>query len=282
MRPTLASPALASFAFVGLSSLSFGCVERPLGGDELGSESSGDSSEESTSEESTSEGSTSEESTSEESTSEESTSEESTSEESTSETSTNPDSPCTSDEECGPGGSCYVVPFVGGVCGECNEDIDCPSGGCTPPNPSLGTGPVCNQGEFGAGCESDEVCADGLQCGTAIDLVGLITIESCGTCLADQDCLDDQICAPLVALTEFYGVKDCIAPNSLAQNSYCDLNEAGEQACASGICSSVDIQGLAQIGACGECNVGADCPSGLCMPGAFVVDTGELLGSTCL
>ena len=88
---------------------------------------------------------------------------------------------CTSAGEC-LSGNCYLVPFLGGYCGECNEDADCPDGGCTPPNPFDNGGSTCNMGEAGGGCESDEVCMDGLSCGTVLDLLGLITISTCGEC----------------------------------------------------------------------------------------------------
>jgi hypothetical protein len=40
--------------------------------------------------------------------------------------------------------------------------------------------------------------------------------------------------------------------------------------------------GLAQVGACGECNTDADCMGGaMCEPGEFILDTGTLVGSTC-
>jgi hypothetical protein len=38
---------------------------------------------------------------------------------------------------------------------------------------------------------------------------------------------------------------------------------------------------LAEIGACGECNVDMDCGGGTCMLGEFILDTGTLVGSTC-
>lgn len=186
---------------------------------------------------------------------------------------------CTSDVECS-SGNCYVVQFLGGYCGECNEDADCNDGGCTPPNPFDSIGPVCNDGEAGAGCESDEVCANNLSCSSVLDLLGLIQLNTCGSCQSDLDC-GGQICAPLVDIAAWAGQRACIDPHSLPQNSYCELEGNGAQTCASSSCSTVDIMGLAQIGACGECNVDADCDGGVCVPGEFVLDTGLLLGSTC-
>lgn len=193
-------------------------------------------------------------------------------------------SSCTSDGEC-MSGNCYVVPFLGGQCGECNEDADCTDttgGGCTPPNPFETSGSVCNMGEVGGGCESSDVCQDGLSCGNVLDLLGLIQINTCGECATDADCDMGLICAPVVSVMDFSGVNTCIEPNSLAQDSFCNLEGNGNDACMSGICSTIDIMGLAQIGACGACNTDADCPgNGTCAPGAFDLDTAALSGSTC-
>lgn len=192
-------------------------------------------------------------------------------------------SSCTSDGEC-MSGNCYVVPFLGGQCGECNEDADCADttgGGCTPPNPFMSNGSTCNMGEVGGGCESTDVCQDGLSCGNVLDLLGLIQINTCGECATDADCDMGLICAPVVSVMDFSGVNTCIEPNSLAQDSFCNLEGNGNDACMSGICSTIDIMGIAQIGACGECNTDADCGAGVCVAGMFDLDTGTLMGSTC-
>jgi hypothetical protein len=209
---------------------------------------------------------------------------ETTSEESTDESTTDggelPNgSTCTIDWECS-SNNCYVVPFLGGQCGECNEDADCPDGGCTPPNPFEAFGSFCNLGELGGGCESTDVCMPGLVCGNVLDLLGLIQINTCGNCESDLDC-PGQLCAPLADIGEFNGFNDCIDSGSLPQDSYCLLEGNGDQACASGVCSTIDIMGLAEIGACGECNSDADCLGGTCVFGEFVLDTGTLTGSTC-
>jgi hypothetical protein len=189
-------------------------------------------------------------------------------------------STCTSDVEC-ISGSCYVLPFLGGTCGQCNGDADCFGGGCTPPNPFNNTPPFCNMGEPGAGCESDEVCGDGLSCGNVFDLLNLIELNTCGSCLDDAECGGDQLCAPLFELALFGGQLDCIDPQSLPQDAFCDLEGNGNEVCASGICSVIDVMGLAQLGACGQCNVDGDCNGGFCVPGEFLLDTAELTGSTC-
>lgn len=189
-------------------------------------------------------------------------------------------SPCTSDGEC-ESENCYVVPFLGGQCGECNEDADCAEGGCTPPNPFESNGSTCNMGELGGGCETSDVCMDGLVCGNVLDLLGLIQINTCGNCEDDSVCTDGDICAPIVVVEEFSGINDCIAPGTLEQDAFCQLEGNGDAACASGICSTIDIMGLAEVGACGECNTDDDCGGGTCVAGEFNLDMGALSGSTC-
>lgn len=189
-------------------------------------------------------------------------------------------STCTADSEC-MSGHCYVVPFLGGQCGECTADGHCTDGGCTPPNPFESNGSFCNMGEKGGGCQSDDACAEGLSCSTVLDLLGLIVLTNCGECQSDMECIDGQICAPIVDVGSFSGYRECITPNSLEHGAYCDLEGNGDQVCESGICSVVDIMGLAEIGSCGQCNVDSDCGNGFCTPGEFLLDTGTLTGSTC-
>jgi hypothetical protein len=248
-----------------------GCVEPTVGDDELGETATGEG-------ENGDSGDTTDTTTTED--------DASTSETTTDETTetTGGDLPngasCTSDGDCA-SGNCYVVPFLGGQCGECTEDADCADGGCTAPNPFEANGSTCNMGELGGGCETSDACQDGLVCGSVLDLLGLIQISTCGNCEGDADCSMGLICAPVVSVMDFSGVNDCIAPNSLPQDSYCLLAGNGNAACQSGVCSTVDIMALAEIGACGECNVDADCVGGTCVLGEFNIGTATLTGSTC-
>ncbi|KIG17115.1 hypothetical protein DB30_03712 [Enhygromyxa salina] len=188
--------------------------------------------------------------------------------------------PCTSGAECLTG-QCYIVPLLGGQCGECDHDDDCPDGGCTAPNPFENNGPTCNMGEAGGGCESDEVCEDGLSCGNVLSLLqGLIEINTCGVCATDDDC-NGQICAPIVVVENFDGQNMCIDENSLPQDSFCNLEGNGDMACEN-VCSVIDIMGLAEVGACGECNSDEECNGGTCQFGDFDLETGTLSGSVCV
>jgi hypothetical protein len=187
---------------------------------------------------------------------------------------------CAADSQCA-SQTCYVIPFIGGYCGECNSDLDCPSGGCSGPDPFATEGSVCNLGELGGGCESDDACMPGLECGIAFDLLGLITLTTCSECLSDGYCLDGQICAPLVELQDWSGARTCMSPGSLPQDAYCELDSNGDLACGSGICGVVDVMGIAQLGACGECESDADCV-GTCIPGQFDLETAKLSGSICV
>jgi hypothetical protein len=90
-----------------------------------------------------------------------------------------------------------------------------------------------------------------------------------------------EICEPIVDLPAWQGSAQCVQPSSLPQDSYCDLEGDGNLACASGICSVIDIMGLAEIGSCGQCNDDSDCGAGVCVAGEFILDTGSLIGTTC-
>lgn len=276
---SLATTTLSLIALLGLTVASPACESKGTDADDEAGDGDGDT--DTADDESSDSGDTTETTT--ETTTEDDTTEDTT----TTTTDTGGDLPngssCTSDGEC-LSGNCYVVPFLGGQCGECNEDADCADttmGGCTPPNPFMANGSTCNMGEAGGGCESSAVCEDGLTCGNVLSLLGLIEINTCGTCEDDAGCMNGQICAPIVVVMDFSGVNECIDPNTLVQDSFCNLEGNGNEACESGICSTIDIMGLAMIGACGECNTDADCMGGTCTPGEFNLDTAALSGSTC-
>lgn len=284
MKTKLPHYSLALFACLGLALSSTACGDDGGGDDEAGETTSAGDSGTDTGDESGDTGTTTDTGTTDDTTTGDTTTDTGT--DTTTETDTGPgDLPngaaCTSDGEC-MSLNCYVVPFLGGQCGECNEDADCAEGGCTPPNPFENNGSTCNMGEVGGGCETDDVCMDGLTCGNVLDLLGLIQINTCGTCSTDEDCDGGTICAPIVVVEEFSGVNECIEPMSLEQDSFCNLEGNGDQACSSGICSTIDIMGLAEVGSCGECNTDDDCMGGaVCVPGEFDLENGALSGSTC-
>jgi hypothetical protein len=168
---------------------------------------------------------------------------------------------CSEDAECA-SGHCYVVGILGGVCGECTSDEDCPDGGCTPPNP-LAVPPepsVCNTGTLGDGCDSDAVCEGILYCATVIDIPGVIVVNTCSQCRGDFDCSAGQLCSPMSDITSFSGVKLCVDPGSQPLGASCDQQGSGDQACTTGHCATADVMGLLQVGVCSECETDMDCP----------------------
>ena len=176
---------------------------------------------------------------------------------------------------------CRVLPILGGQCGECVVDADCPDGGCSLQSPFENNGPTCNMGEPGGGCESTEVCQDDLVCGNVLSLGGFIEVDTCGFC-EDGGCEGDLICTPVVLVEEFSGINTCVEPGSFAQDAYCDIEGNGDAACAD-FCSPVLIEGIITIGACGECVDNDDCGADeTCSPGAFDLGLGSLTGSTCV
>jgi hypothetical protein len=195
-------------------------------------------------------------------------------------------SECTDPEDCA-SGVCSNIPFLGGQCGECQADDECSSGGCSLHSPYDTVGSACNTGAAGEGCETGDVCQDGLSCGTVLSLIGLIEVSTCGACESDDDCMDEVApnCTPIFDTTTFTGQNYCLAGNSLSLNEFCDFEGNGDVHCASNQCSIVDASGIAEVGACGECNLQNDdgCEDGeTCVAGSYdLMGTGALTGSTC-
>jgi hypothetical protein len=191
---------------------------------------------------------------------------------------------CTDNCEC-ISEKCFSVPLIGGSCGECVSDADCPDGGCSIPNPLAmpPQGSVCNMGEAGGGCETDDVCQEGLFCGTLLDVPGVLTLSTCGVCLVDADC-GEQLCSPTIDVANFTGQKLCVDAGSVPNGQACDLMGTGNDACMSGLCATVDIMGIAQVGVCGDCSVDADCDVAageVCTPADIDTTTGEVTAPTC-
>jgi hypothetical protein len=194
---------------------------------------------------------------------------------------------CTDASGCGcESGKCFVVPALGGFCGECLGDDDCPDGGCTVPNPVAGTGALCNLGKAGDGCESDAACNDptAQDCSPVLQVPGIITVATCGECKTDADCpAQAPHCTPDYDIADFTGQKKCKAPDSVPNNAGCDADGTGNQACASGFCGEASVMGLLKLGICGECINDADCPVGQqCTDPAVDLDMSALIGSVCM
>ena len=196
------------------------------------------------------------------------------------------DSPCTDSSGCGCASDSYfVVPALGGFCGECLNDADCAGGGCTIPNPIAGVGARCNLGQPGDSCESDAVCNNPAapHCSEILVVPGIITTSTCGACDTDADCpAQTPHCTPDYEIADFSGEKFCRAPGSVPNNSGCDVDGTGNAACASGFCGEASVMGLLKLGICGECNSDNDCNVGNCTEPAVDLDAGTLIGSVCL
>jgi hypothetical protein len=197
---------------------------------------------------------------------------------------------CSADEEC-QSDSCFVVPLLGGLCGECKTDADCDKGGCTIPNPLAGQGATCNEGQAGAGCETDDVCVDpnNPSCGLVLDATPIIKVQTCGECKENADCTDDALpnCSPEISVADFSGILTCVADGSVANNSACNHVEdggvpIGNAACESGMCGVATVMGVVKIGVCGECFTDADCDGGTCQDAYVDTETGDLFGATCV
>ena len=196
-------------------------------------------------------------------------------------------SPCSSDEEC-ESESCYLVPLLGGLCGECKTDDDCDGGGCTIPNPLKGVGASCNKGGAGDGCGSDEVCVDPAApyCGVVVNAKPIITVMTCGECKTNAECTDPKMpnCNPVVSVADFNGQLSCVEDGSIPNDKACNLAEnGGHKACESGKCTTAVLETVVKIGICGECLADADCPAEKpkCVDAAVDTNNGDLFGAKC-
>lgn len=198
---------------------------------------------------------------------------------------------CTADAECA-SMSCYLVPLLGGLCGECKVDSDCNGGGCTIPNPLAGVGATCNKGGSGEGCMSDEVCVDPNApfCGTVLDASPIIKVLTCGECKTNADCMDAKApnCSPDISVADFNGLLSCVADNSVPNDTACSLAKdgggtAGDKACESGKCTTATLEGVVKIGICGTCFTDDDCDGGKkCVAAAVDTNSGDLKGAFCM
>lgn len=202
------------------------------------------------------------------------------------------DSACIDPSGCGcASGKCFLVPAIGGFCGECLGDEDCGGGGCTIPNVVGGVGSKCNNGGPGDGCMSDAVCNDPSAplCKAVIEIPGILTVATCGACRSNADCPDPALhnCSPDYDLAGFTGQYSCKADGAVANNGGCNLGDCqgeplGDRACASGICSEANIMGLVKLGVCGECDGPGDCQAGRsCADPLVDLENSAMFGSVC-
>ncbi|HEY0134719.1 MAG TPA: hypothetical protein VGB85_11580, partial [Nannocystis sp.] len=167
------------------------------------------------------------------------------------------DATCLDMSGCGcASGKCFSMPILGGWCGECLGDADCPGGGCTTPNPVASVGSVCNLGKPGDGCETDAACNDPAfaKCSPVLKVDGILTVATCGACKTNIDCAQGvKNCTPQYDLENFAGMFECVPDASVPNNEGCNLQLAGDQpignkACQSGFCGEANIMGLVKLG----------------------------------
>lgn len=190
---------------------------------------------------------------------------------------------CEENEEC-VSGFCFFISILGGICGECNADTDCPDGGCSLPNPLAQppVGATCNMGGPGEGCMTDAVCEDGLVCAPILAVPGILEANTCSECLTDAECTEGTLCSPTYDVLNISGQRTCVPPGSVPNGEGCDHLGTGNMACASGLCATVDIMMLLQVGVCGDCAVDADCtPPDVCLPADIDIATGTVVPPTC-
>jgi len=192
-------------------------------------------------------------------------------------------SSCDGDDGC-TSGHCYTVPMVGGICSECINDDDCPTGTCSL---DLSAGyAICTDGSLGVMCSTDEGCMGELVCTQLIDTGGLFPADFCSECRDDDvPCADDLVCSPVYDLQNFAGYHGCVEPGTVENDGGCPLDGVmGDgTVCASGFCGVANAFGLIPVGVCGECLSDMDCVAmGLTTCEPAVADQMGLLGASCI
>ncbi len=162
---------------------------------------------------------------------------------------------CMSDEAC-ESGNCFETPIIS-LCGECDEDADCAGGGCSIPNPLTMAPSVCNMGELGGGCETTDVCEEGLVCALILSVDAImLTASTCSECETDADCdavTPGSLCSPTYNVADISGYKSCVMPGTVANGLGCDFMGSGNDACESGLCTPADAAGFVELGICSDC-----------------------------
>lgn len=190
---------------------------------------------------------------------------------------------CATADDCMMGQVCYTIQTQG-YCGECDGDAQCPNGGCTPPNPFVPSGSVCNTGKRCGGCQSYDACNDPEApfCATVYTIENFLPVQTCSECASDGDCPNDRPnCAPIFEdLTTFSGTRACVPDCSLPRDHSCEVGQ--DQACQTGICSPASFMGFIEIGLCGECENDEDCAAGQTCESAEIDFQGQTMtGSSC-
>jgi Cys-rich repeat protein len=200
---------------------------------------------------------------------------------------------CSDASGCGcASGACFIIPILGGLCGDCLTDADCAPGGCTIPDPLHSVGSFCNMGEPGAGCQSDEACSDPgfAECSFIIGIFNVFEVSTCSECASNADCPPDAPhCTPDYDLAHFSGIAMCRPDGSVPNGEGCSPvddgagDPLGNPACASGFCGVAQIMSVVDVGICGECQSNADCPNGqTCTDPQVDLDAEALVPAACI
>lgn len=162
-----------------------------------------------------------------------------------------------------------------GVCSACLHDADCAQNsgfGCDYGNPFTGRPAMCApNGGLCRGCETSDVCQDGLVCALVLELefddslsdLGRLTVSACSECRDDRDCADPRLCAPVYDINDMRGVQRCVDPGSIPLDAGC----SNDAQCMSGHCAPAEFEfnGLilstkSFVSLCSRCRGDDDCP----------------------
>lgn len=171
--------------------------------------------------------------------------------------------PCTLHEDC-QSGLCPI-----GVCMDCVQDADCPSGefcsdfdGCKAPGPygdQCTAGSHCESGRCGAGfcvdCSADNQCPSSEHC----NLVGqcITDLDYGAVCTADAECKSGRCGAGICV--------ECEADNQCGASRHCDVAGKCKNDLSNGSLCTSDLEcvsnvcGAAGVGTCVQCRNNSGC-----------------------
>ena len=192
---------------------------------------------------------------------------------------TTPDEPLPLGEQCEvnddcESGKCKVGMIGGneiGVCSDCLTDEECVADG----KASCGLDLmlryyVCQTGELGDECSTDEQCMDALVCAEIQS-----GFSTCSECKTDAECTDAAKPNCTVSKIDPNNPTSvwryCEASGSAADGEFCEPGEKGDELCEN-YCDSVTTP-LGEFGVCGECRDDADCEDGkTCTPASITTN----------
>lgn len=106
-------------------------------------------------------------------------------------------------------------------------------------------------------------------------------MNGCSECTTTDDCGGMLACGLSLDLTTLRGARTCVVPESKPDGELCDFEANGNNTCMN-YCTPTIIQGVLDLGVCGECTLmSTGCPDGTTCTEAVVSVDGTITPSYC-